>query len=316
MLTICQNLRFFLVLTLLIFTEAQEVNTMTLAETLRQPAKGSTSTEIVSMAPDTTLLTTTAWQQCNTKIQSSKWQLDCLLEILILTIFNSEIDYLVPTEGTQMILQVNNHPLALTLGSRIPNTSKDSKNLYKQYQGSTRIYRGSPCWVVSEATLHPTGGQATRSGQDTIVDFPFALFYCSRKRSKSSFQSKITVLGHEINMNWAQRFAPYSISLASCMKISVNLISICFSPSKRHFISSFPTSFFWNQPCAREKKDSVYSFSKHVTEVIQVIQLTQCLTHRKHPRNVDIISIKYEILFYIFLLLHAFGKRNRKISQW
>lgn len=139
MLTICQTLRFFLILTLLIFTEAQEVDTMTLAETLRQPAKGNTSTEIVYMAPDATLLTTTAWRQCNTKIQSSKWQLNCLLEILILTIFNSEIDYLVPTEGTQMILQVNNHPLALTLGSRIPNTSKDSTNLYKQYQGSTRI---------------------------------------------------------------------------------------------------------------------------------------------------------------------------------
>lgn len=146
------------------------------------------------------------------------------------------------------------------------------------------------------------------------MDFPFALFYCSRKRSKSSFQSKITVLGHEINMNWAQRFAPYSISLASCTKISVNLISICFSPSIRHFISSLPTSFLWNQPCTREKKDSVYSFSKDVTGLIQVTQLTQCLTHRKRPTNVDIISIKYEILFYIFILSHAFGKCNRKIS--
>lgn len=66
-------------------------------------------------------------------------QLNCLLEILILTILNSETDYLVPTEGIQRILEVNSHPLALTLGSRIPNTTEDRKNLSDQYQGSTMI---------------------------------------------------------------------------------------------------------------------------------------------------------------------------------
>lgn len=37
------------------------------------------------------------------------------IEILILTIFNSEIDYLVPYTGNTMTLQVNNHPLVVTL---------------------------------------------------------------------------------------------------------------------------------------------------------------------------------------------------------
>lgn len=46
------------------------------------------------------------------------------------------------------------------------------------------------------------------------------------------------------------------------------------------------------------------------------MQLTQCLAHSKHPVNVYIISVKYKILFYIFLLSPAFGKCNKKISQW
>lgn len=132
MLTIYQTF-FFLVLTLLIFTKVQEVDTITLVETRRQLVKGGTSTEIVHTAPDTMLLTTIAWQQCNKdpviQLNSTQLQLNCRLEILILTIFNSEIDYLVPTEGIQMRLQVNNHSLALPLGSRIPITTKDRKNL-------------------------------------------------------------------------------------------------------------------------------------------------------------------------------------------
>lgn len=33
-----------------------------------------------------------------------------------------------------MILQLDNHPLALTLGSQISNITKDRKNIYKQHQ--------------------------------------------------------------------------------------------------------------------------------------------------------------------------------------
>lgn len=55
------------------------------------------------MAPETTTLwffgTTTLWQQHNTKIHSSKGQLNCLFVILILTSCNSEIDYSVPYIG-------------------------------------------------------------------------------------------------------------------------------------------------------------------------------------------------------------------------
>lgn len=88
---LCQTLSAFLILTLLIFTKTQEVNTITPEETLRH--KGRTRVETVYIAPEPMLLTTTLQQQCNTKIQSSKWHLNCLLEVLILIIFNSEIDY-------------------------------------------------------------------------------------------------------------------------------------------------------------------------------------------------------------------------------
>lgn len=50
MLSICQTLSVFLVLILVIFTKAQEVDAITLVETLRQLAKGRTNIDTVHMS--------------------------------------------------------------------------------------------------------------------------------------------------------------------------------------------------------------------------------------------------------------------------
>lgn len=57
----------------------------------------------------------------------------------------------------------------------------------------------------------------------------------------------------------------------------------------KYFVSSFPTSLLWNQPCAEGVGEaSVYSFSKHFikeqsNELIQVMHLTQCLDIASTP---------------------------------
>lgn len=48
-------------------------------------------------------------------------------------------------------------------------------------------------------------------------------------------------------------FSSVSISQASCTKISMNLISIRFSPVMSTFIASFPTNLLKSTPCKREK---------------------------------------------------------------
>lgn len=50
MLRICQTFSVFLVLILVIFTKAQEVDTITLVETPRQLAKGRTNIDTVHMS--------------------------------------------------------------------------------------------------------------------------------------------------------------------------------------------------------------------------------------------------------------------------
>lgn len=198
-----------------------------------------------------------------------------------------------------MILQVNNPPLLWlwNLGSQILQGTE------RTFTSNTQATLQSSTGVLAESSgqglqlFSPLAVKTHTQRQNTVVDSPFNLFYFAREKkvnwfiltsNKSHFQA--LKLNKTANMNWAQWFASHSqpISLASCMNISVNLISTCFS-------QVYILCLLSHQPplestlYKKKKKASVYSFSKHFikqsNELIQVMQfsLTQCLAHTKCP---------------------------------
>lgn len=140
-------------------------------------------------------------------IRSSKWQLNCLLEILIITIFNSEIDYLVPTKGTRMILQVNNHSLALTLGSQIlPSIERTLTSNTKAAPWSST---GTPAESSRQWLQLSSHWLSSHTFRDRTQSWTFPLLFSivqEKKKSKSSFPRKITSTKYELSPAICIRF--------------------------------------------------------------------------------------------------------------
>lgn len=197
MLTIGQTLRFFSCINSFNLYKSPSSSYYCPSGDLKAARKGSTSTEIVYMGPESMLLTTTAWQQWN---KDPAFQMTTQLPTwnTISNHLQLQNRLLSAHKGNTNVTS-SQPSFPLSLGSRI---TRKNQRLERTFTSNTKATLWSSTGVPTESSrpwlqlFIPLAVKPHTQGQDTIVDFPFVLFYCVRRKSKSSFQFKITVFRH------------------------------------------------------------------------------------------------------------------------